>query len=324
MSGLVADLAAWNPRGGVMVTVVRSLGSTPRGCGSYMIVGADGRLAAGTVGGGALELEAIERARAMLAGGDAASVRSVPLGPELGQCCGGQVTLLYEPLPVAIGGEADAVVATELAPPFGRSFVDAGRLDARGCIDFAGGGRLARLDGRPVLVQPVGQPRQPVAVFGAGHVGRALARALAPLPFGLRWIDDRAEQFPADAAELAEVVLTTAPPDQVAGLAPGSFVLIMTHSHGLDFDILRRALGRDDLGYVGLIGSATKRAKFTKRLQGYGLGEAAIGRLVCPIGLPGVTGKEPAVIAASVAAELLILLSHAGAAAGRNALKVAS
>jgi xanthine dehydrogenase accessory factor len=327
MSGLLDDLAAWNPRGGVMVTVVQSLGSTPRGCGSYMIVDSAGRLAAGSIGGGALELEAVERARAILSGGSEAAMSDVPLGPQLGQCCGGQVTLLFEPLPIAVRGAAErgnAVVVTELEPPFARQIVDEARLDARGCLDFGSGGRIACLDGRRVLVQPPGRRLQPAAIFGAGHVGRALVRALAPLPFALRWIDDRADQFPEDARALAEVVVTAAPADQVAALPAGSFVLIMTHSHGLDFDILRRALGRDDLGYVGLIGSATKRAKFVKRLRGYGVGEAAIARLTCPIGLPQIAGKEPAVIAASVAADLLIRLSRASAAAGPVALRAAS
>ncbi|MGF1626967.1 MAG: xanthine dehydrogenase accessory protein XdhC [Alphaproteobacteria bacterium] len=325
MSGLLADIEAWG--GGVMVTVIEAVGSTPRGCGSYMVVDGSGGLALGTIGGGALELEAIRRARRLLDTAETTQLHDIPLGPELGQCCGGRVTLLFERLPIAVAGQAqtpDPVVVTQLEPPFARTLEARGPMAAPGCLDFGSGGRLARLDGRRVLVQPAGRQRQPVVVFGAGHVGRALVGALSPLPFAVRWIDDRPDQFPADAAGLAEIVATSAPADQVAGLAPGAFVLIMTHSHGLDFEILRRALTRDDLGYVGLIGSATKRARFIKRLRAYGADATAIGRFHCPIGLPQVSGKEPAVIAASVAVDLLIRREQLRAVAEPATLAVVS
>lgn len=328
MTGLRADIEAWNPRGGVMVTVVAAAGSTPRGCGTYMIVDRDGKLAQGTIGGGALEFEAIAQARAMLEGAKPAFLQDIPLGPDLGQCCGGHVTLLFERLPIAIKAAEVAenpVITTDLTPPFEREIADRARLSAVGCMDFGAGGRIARRGGRKLLVQEVGQPRQPVAVFGAGHVGRALVRALSPLPVALRWIDDRADLLDPQVADSAEIVLTASPVDQVDALPAGCFVLIMTHSHGLDFDVLRRALGRVDLGYVGLIGSATKRARFIKRLKGYGLDAAAIGRMTCPIGLAQVTGKDPAVIAASVAVDLLVRIERN--TARRNAaatLKVAS
>jgi xanthine dehydrogenase accessory factor len=299
MSGLLDDLEIWNPRGGVMVTVVEAVGSTPREHGTYMIVDPDGRLACGTIGGGALEYEAIARAQAIEA---SAELVDVPLGPELGQCCGGRVTLLFERLPVTVTGRAETaepVVVTELTEPIRRRLSDASEI-GRGS--------------HSMLVQPAHAPRQPVAVFGAGHVGRAIVRALAPLPFAIRWIDSRADQFPAGEEVSAAIVVTSAPLDQLDALPPGAFALVMTHSHGLDFDLVRRALARGDLGYVGLIGSATKRARFVKRLRAYGVGEAAIGRLTCPIGLPEVTGKDPAVIAASVAADLLVRMSQAKAA----------
>lgn len=328
MTGLRADIEAWNPRGGVMVTVVAAAGSTPRGCGTYMIVDRDGKLAQGTIGGGALEFEAISQARTMLEEAKSAFLQDIPLGPDLGQCCGGRVTLLFERLPIMVESNQsieNPVITMDLTPPFKRWFEDSARLSAVGCMDFGAGGRIARRDGRKLLVQEVGQPRQPLAVFGAGHVGRALVRALSPLPVALRWIDDRAELLDPEVAGSARIVLTAAPVDQIDALPPGCFVLIMTHSHGLDFDLLRRALGRADLGYVGLIGSATKRARFIKRLKGYGLDEAAIGRMTCPIGLPEVSGKDPAVIAASVAVDLLVRIERN--TARRNAaatLRVAS
>jgi xanthine dehydrogenase accessory factor len=147
---------------------------------------------------------------------------------------------------------------------------------------------------------------QPALLFGAGHVGRALALALAPLPFDLRWIDQRPEAFPgAMAASIEPVVL----PDPVTALrdAPdGAFIAVMTHSHALDLAIVAAALPDRRFPFIGLIGSATKRARFVGQMRQAGLAEAAIARLVCPIGLPGLAGKEPAVIAAGIAAQWLI------------------
>ena len=146
----------------------------------------------------------------------------------------------------------------------------------------------------------------PVLLFGAGHVGRAVALALAPLPFRIRWIDPRPEAFPALVVRSATAVVAKDPVEEVGAAAQDSFLLVMTHSHALDFAIIDAALRRDDFDYVGLIGSATKRARFLSRLRDAGLDDAARARLVCPIGLPRLDSKEPAVIAASVAADLLM------------------
>jgi len=142
-------------------------------------------------------------------------------------------------------------------------------------------------------------------LFGAGHVGRALVLALAPLPFDVRWIDSRPEAFPARAPHNVTMVHSANPANELAGAPDGAQVLVMTHSHPLDLDIVARALGVERFAFVGLIGSATKRARFLSQMRAASLSEAALAKLVCPIGLPGVEGKEPAVIAASVAAQLL-------------------
>ena len=329
MTGLLADLEQGNARGGAMVTVVAAQGSTPRGPGAYMIVGPEGARVSGTIGGGALEYEALKRVGAMLANGEPAALVDVPLGPELGQCCGGFVSLLFEPLPVAIAMRSDVAnpaVVTDLVAPF-RRHIEEDRTGAlRGCVLDSGGGRVRDVGGKRVLIQPTGQPRQPLAVFGAGHVGTAIVRAMAALPFAVRWIDNRADLLDGFAGVgNVEPVFTASPEDQVAHLAPGCFVLIMTQSHALDFEILRRALGRSDLGYVGLIGSMTKRAKFIKKLKAYAIGDSAIDNLVCPIGLPAISGKEPAVIAASVAAELLVHAEQMAAGSARaSALRAVS
>ncbi len=150
---------------------------------------------------------------------------------------------------------------------------------------------------------------QPLALFGGGHVGRAIVHAVAPLPFAIRWIDSRDEIFPPDVPEGVDCEHSSPVQSAVTDLAPGSRVLIMSFSHAEDLDIviacLRRIREHDDLPFVGLIGSKTKWATFRHRLQERGFTAAEIERITCPIGIPGITGKEPEVIAVAVAAQLL-------------------
>ena len=152
--------------------------------------------------------------------------------------------------------------------------------------------------------------RQPLALFGGGHVGRAIVRTLAPLPFAVRWIDSRDEIFPDDVPEGVECEHSNPVQAAVADLAPGSRVLIMSFSHAEDLDIvvacLRRLRERDDLPFVGLIGSQTKWATFRHRLEERGFSSTEIERITCPIGVAGIAGKEPEVIAVAVAAQLLM------------------
>jgi xanthine dehydrogenase accessory factor len=143
-------------------------------------------------------------------------------------------------------------------------------------------------------------------LFGAGHVARALVLALAPLPFRIRWIDERPEAFPTVMPGNVDPVRTRDSAAEIAAAPSGAFILVMTHSHALDLDIVAAALASSRLPYIGLIGSATKRARFERRLRALGMEDARIRDLVCPIGVTGIDGKEPAVIAASVAAQLLL------------------
>jgi len=250
-----------------LVSLVATRGSSPREAGAWMVVRPSGGFH-GTIGGGALEWRALAEARALLAQGAGASQRSVAaLGPELAQCCGGRVEWRIE----------------TFAP------ADMPDLQARAEAE------ARRAAGRPVWL------------FGAGHVGRALALALAPLPFAVRWIDSRPEGFPERAPAHFRLVNAPDPPAELAQAPDGAFVVIMTHSHPLDLAILAEALRQARFGYVGLIGSATKRARFLSQLRAAGLSESALETLVCPIGIPGLEGKEPAVIAASVAAQLLVV-----------------
>lgn len=257
----------------VLVTVSATRGSVPREAGTWMAV--FDRDAVGTIGGGRLEWDAIRRARDMLARRAVEpDVQSVTLGPSLGQCCGGAVTLGYEPVQAA--------------------HIDALRL------------RLST-------------PRSPVALFGGGHVGRAIVQALAPLPFDLTWVDSRDEVFPSPVPPGVHTEHSAPVQGAVADLPAGSHVLVMSFSHAEDLDIVAACLDRlrdnDDLGFIGLIGSRTKWATFRRRLMERGHGEAALARVTCPIGIPGIEGKAPEVIAASVAAQLLLVESQRGGAA---------
>jgi len=276
-----------------------------------MVVARDGRMS-GTIGGGALEWEALGAARAALSkGGPAYATRSFALGPELGQCCGGRVRMTVELLGPGSLAAAEEFAAREAAGPFltlGRETPDgfarraaepweAGRLPP--------GAALAALPGG-ALLERFGEEATPVLLFGAGHVGRAVVLALAPVPFRVGWIDPRPDAFPERMPGNVTPRRLDDPASALDEAPEGAFVLVMTHSHALDLEVATRALRIGRAPYVGLIGSATKRARFRARLEAFGLGEAARARLVCPIGLPAIRSKLPAAIAAGVAADLLV------------------
>lgn len=249
-------------RAAVLVEVTEARGSVPRTAGTRMLVSADD--VAGTIGGGHLEWKAIDAARRRLAADPAAPhTEHYPLGPALGQCCGGAVALAYS----ALTGDA-----------------------------------LARW--------PVDAFRFELQLYGAGHVGRAIVRALTPLPVRITWIDEREDEFaaagtePHGAAQIQRVCVDSVEAE-VAHAPAGAFYLVLTHQHDLDLRITEAILKRGDFAYLGLIGSRTKRQRFVHRFEQRGIGAEAIARITCPIGVPGVDGKEPEVIAAAVVAQLL-------------------
>lgn len=267
MNALRDLAAAWLARGepAVLVEVSEALGSAPREAGARMLVSAT--RCEGTIGGGHLELKAIARARQMLASDERAPQSAhYPLGPALGQCCGGAVTLAF-----------------------------------------------SRLDAKALAAWPLAAPRFHLQLYGAGHVGRAIVRALAPLNVRIDWIDERDDQFPpaAETPAHTRVVAVDAPEAEVDEAPKGAFFLVLTHRHDLDLRISTAILKRNDFAFFGLIGSKTKRARFIHRFEVMGLAPEAIARLTCPIGVPGVEGKEPEVIAASVVAQLLVASSRA-------------
>ena len=232
----------------------------------------------GSVGGGHLEHQAVAHARAQLQGGNAplpgpiSDPLRMALGPTLGQCCGGVVFLSFQ-------------------------FVRAADMAAL----------------RPELLEAPRAYLAPVALFGGGHVGMALVTVLAGvltrLPFAVRWIDSRDDVFVAPVPP--GVVCEHSAPVQAAvpSLAAQSRVLIMSFSHAEDLEVLAACLLRQraqsDLPYIGLIGSQTKWATFRRRLGARGFTPAELAHVTCPIGVPGIHGKEPEVIAVAVAAQLL-------------------
>lgn len=284
-----------------LITVVAAEGSSPREAGARMLATAGGGYS-GTIGGGALEWQALsEAARLLAAHPDGRGItRSLVLGPDLGQCCGGRVSLRFEAF-----AEADHRWIAPLAGVEATGmFVTTGMPDARGIV-------IRTPDGpshppQPgVLREEFGMRRTPVLLFGAGHIGRALVLALAPLPFCVRWIDPRAEAFPGHQPANTTAILADNPVDLVTSAEPGTLMLAITHSHALDFDLVAAGLQNPAITFVGVIGSATKRARFAGRLRAMGLTDTDITRLICPIGLPDLGSKEPAIIAAGVVVQLL-------------------
>ncbi|SCM70542.1 Xanthine dehydrogenase accessory protein XdhC [uncultured Pleomorphomonas sp.] len=291
-----------------LVTVVGAKGSTPREAGARMVVSADGAIS-GTIGGGRLELDAMERAiAAQHAGRDGSERLDLALGPSIGQCCGGAVSVMIETFTAARLDAVARLAEAEAKGPFQTSAtcVGNGPIDRR----VTGAERLgptAAMDADGRLDESFGEPLRELLLFGAGHVGRALVLALAPLPFEVRWIDGRRSAFPDLPLARLEQVVSGTPAAELAAAPSDAFVLIMTHDHGLDLDILHAALSERRFPYVGLIGSRTKRARFEHRLAELGHSETSIRAFTCPVGVPGITSKEPAHIAISIVAELLIV-----------------
>jgi xanthine dehydrogenase accessory factor len=271
---------------GVLVTVESVEGSGPREKGAWMAVFPNTQV--NTIGGGHLEFQAIDEARALLLQqpeglpqhtsavssdpaqsltfAHAAYALRYALGPALGQCCGGVVHLRYL--------------------------------------------RITSADASS-LTQHLLSTAQPLTLFGGGHVGKALIQVLSQLPFNVHWVDSRDEIFPSQLP--INVVCEHSDPVQsaVVDVPPQSAVLIMSFSHAEDLDVVAACLKRqrehNDLRYIGLIGSKTKWATFRHRLEARGFTEQELARVTCPIGVPGITGKEPEVIAVAVAAQLLQL-----------------
>ncbi len=275
----------------IRVLVLRTAGSVPREAGTAMLVWDGGQ--DGTIGGGTLEWEAIRAARAMLAEAAPRAVRTLPLGPALGQCCGGSVTLLWERfdpqnLPAGL--------------PFARAIAPMARTPAVAAALAAWRPGQPPQDIAGWLVEGPPLPRRPLWIWGAGHVGRALVQVLSPLPeWEITWADIGPDRFP-EAPEVTAIPAADLP--RLAAHVPADAGhLIVTLSHDTDLALCHALLNRG-FAACGLIGSATKWARFRTRLRLLGHDEARISRIACPIGDPAL-GKHPQAIAVGVAAALL-------------------
>ncbi|MGB5511931.1 MAG: xanthine dehydrogenase accessory protein XdhC, partial [Woeseiaceae bacterium] len=317
----------------VLVTVAGIKGSAPREVGAKMIV--TSRETIGTIGGGQLEYQCTRVAVGLL-GDEQMLLRSFPLGAAMGQCCGGVVEILFEPLgrgmPAwlrdlrALHGQREpAVVATHISRTVPGKFV----VTADEVFGAADGDTLPRMvaHARDLLrahgkaerhvqefYEPVVAPELNIAVFGAGHVGTAVVATLAGLDCNIRWVDSRRNVFRQVPANV-RAVESEQPALEVAALPPASYYLVMTHSHAMDFEICVRILSRGDASYCGLIGSRSKRRRFEKRFRQQGMTAAQVAELVCPIGVAGISGKKPAEIAVAAAAEILKLHEQSAVAA---------
>lgn len=295
LTSLRATIAAHGPT--ARVVIAAHDGSSPREVGASMLVWATGQ--SGTIGGGALEHEATIRARAHLAATRPMLTREA-LGPKLGQCCGGAVTLLTEVFTETTLPETEAGVFVR--PIDGRPMpLSVKRLLAKA----RGEGLLPR----PVLLQgwmvePVSRPDRHLWIWGAGHVGRALVDVMAPLPgVAITWVDTAPDRFP-EAIPDSVIVRVDRDPAQAVTFAPKNAEhLIVTFSHALDLDLCHRLLTHG-FAQCGLIGSATKWARFRSRLSALGHSPAAIACIDCPIGDPAL-GKHPQAIAVGVATAFL-------------------
>lgn len=254
----------------ILITVTAAKGSTPRGAGTRMLVTAQQQY--DTIGGGHLEWKAIAHARLWLAESTEHNAATrhldLALGPSLGQCCGGAVSIMLE------------------------------RTDS--WTDEQKQARYAEF-------QQLQAQLPHLYLFGAGHVGSALVNVLQQTPCRITWIDERDHLFPPHLPQSVQTEATDSPEAVIAQAEAGAYFLVMTHHHGLDLLLTEHILRRNDAAWFGLIGSHTKRARFEHRLRERQITSAQLTSMVCPVGIPGITGKEPGVIAIAVAAQLLQL-----------------
>lgn len=328
----------------VAVTVAGVRGSAPRETGSKMLVTRDA--VQGTIGGGQLEHTCIVAARERLADAEspAHALRRLALGSQCGQCCGGVVEVLFERIDarcdwidsayatLRAGARAALVTRNDGKRLLSAAAIDAlSPLDAtadatltnpttlralRAAVATPGEASALRVQREMVLIESVGPPPLTVVLFGAGHVGRACATVLGTLDAAVFVIDSRPEQLQGDWPDNVTAAFIAEPAEFVAHCPPHSCYLIMTHDHGLDLELCREILARPDRRFTGLIGSASKRRRFEKRLRAAGYDEVSLDSLTCPIGIDDITGKQPGEIAVAVAAQLITLAqSEAGAIA---------
>lgn len=307
----------------VLATIVETAGSSPRAAGTKMVIGKTETL--GTIGGGNLEYHLIQSAREQLNSkkrskhsSNTVVLKKYVLGTELGQCCGGTVTLQLEHL---IPNQThDWLNELQLTLQRGASCTLATQVHQQHTIDLhkqlsphskAFNGLDTYHDSNESWVIEHIQPNHfNIVIYGAGHVGKALVNVLKTQPCHIHWIDNRADMLnlsPDHSPNNVTMIHTESPTATVSSMPDSSYYLIMTHDHALDMDLCDHILNRHDTHYIGLIGSKTKAARFKHRLLKRGLSQRNIDRITCPIGINGITDKHPSSIAISVSAQLLQL-----------------
>ena len=336
------DFVDWQQQGQtvVLVTVIRADGSTPREVGATMLLALDQQQAlnqSDTIGGGQLEYQAIDLAKAMLAGQDSRQrwIERFNLSARLGQCCGGVMWLLFEKI------EPDAnqqLLECHKAWQNGQQILRqvSGHQGSGWTIsDHSSQGLVSAFQtndphskhshqnnqyqsnshqSNSLQVSPEWQWQQPimpyrmkVMIFGAGHVGEAIVRCLLPIGVQITWVDTRDDFFAEDLRDQVHCIITDLPEAELDHFDRGGAILILTHDHQLDLQLCFAALQSvtQAFAFVGMIGSKSKRAIFEKRMQQRGYHQTQLEHLVCPIGIEGIHSKQPAVIAVAVVAQLL-------------------
>jgi xanthine dehydrogenase accessory factor len=319
----------------VMVTVASTIGSTPREAGAKMIVSP--KQIFGTIGGGNLEHQACAIARSQLESAEARRLKRFPLGAGLGQCCGGLVNLMFEPVfessdwidsaaqLQASGQDWVRVVATRVDETnegstqlmFAADMDDCEFRDPVVNSELLEAAKSILLSSQKSALHQVGgsphsyffdvsrKPDFQLYLFGAGHVGRALVNTLRDLPIRISWVDSRDDQFPIEIPDNVDCVCSDIPLAEVDAAPARAYFLVMTHDHALDQSLAEQILKRDDFTYFGLIGSTSKRRMFETRMHRRGIAKHLFERMKCPIGVGGIDSKQPSAIAISVAAELM-------------------
>lgn len=279
------------------ILITAHKGSSPREAGTSMLVWDTGFC--GTIGGGALEYQAIEKAQSQLKTGPLTTMQKIPLGPNLGQCCGGSVTLVTEyftqaNLPVVDTIFARPIHAGTLEPLWVKRSLATARNGAETPDTYLQDGWL---------LEPIAQPHQPIWIYGAGHVGRAIIDTLQGLPFDITWVDTNANRFPTEIPEHVTQLIATNPALVTKHAPQDAQHYILTYSHALDLELCHAILSHS-FKFLGLIGSKTKHARFISKLRNLGHSGPQISRIICPIGDPSL-GKEPKAIALGITTALL-------------------